>query len=84
MHDKSVDMKETEADSLKVSGGLNIPWVKLPNPKSLGFDGCNNSRGIFSRFVGSPSSFLRVERFLAKSSFLSILPYLSPLDDWLP
>ena len=80
-NDKSVDMKETEADSSKVSGGLNIPWVKFAKSKEFWalmvahFTWNYFSYGLLAWLPSFLSSALNVS--LAKSSFLSILPYLS-------
>ena len=80
-NDKSVDMKETAAETAKAAGGLNIPWGKFAKSKEFWalmvahFTWNYFSYGLLAWLPSFLSSALNVS--LAKSSFLSILPYLS-------
>merc|ERR1712216_628052 len=80
-NDKSVDMKKTAAETAKAAGGLNIPWGKFAKSKEFWalmvahFTWNYFSYGLLAWLPSFLSFALNVS--LAKSSFLSILPYLS-------
>jgi MFS transporter, ACS family, solute carrier family 17 (sodium-dependent inorganic phosphate cotransporter), other len=79
--DTAVDMKLTAAETAKSAGGLNIPWGKFAKSKEFWalmvahFTWNYFSYGLLAWLPSFLSSALNVS--LAKSSFLSILPYLS-------